>query len=132
MSKEVKKDLETKVINEEQYQFESQMFVLHELKDELETAIGNVQTVMSQEAELLDILNKDFESGAMRKHDWNKFKEGMTESKKNYEEQITRMQNKLNHIEALLTAHSKRDGETEQLISGVVEMVVSYVLIAIS
>lgn len=116
----------------EEYQFESQMYVLHEMRDELEKAISNLNTVMSQEEELLDILNKDEKNNNKRKHDWSKFKDGLGDSRKNYTTQLERMTNKLTHVDALIKIHENTGTEQEKLMSETVDMIVSYILIALS
>lgn len=99
--------------------YDDKMYMLHEMRDELKTAISNLQIVMGQENELLDILNNDTQT---RFYDWEKFKEGMYNSRQKYEVQLTKMTKRLGIVQGLIELSQNED------VGQVIKMSVSLLL----
>jgi chromosome segregation ATPase len=113
------------------YEFESKIYILHELRDELEKTIGNINEVLSQQEELKSIVQKELEHGKKSKHKWEDFVNGITQSNEEYQEQIKKLENKISHLNAILEAHAKQETDEQKDISKLVDVIVTYTLMAI-
>lgn len=113
------------------YEFESKLYILHELRDELEKTIENINEVLSQQEELKAIVQKELETGQKSKHKWEDFVKGISQSNEEYHSQIQKLENKISHLNAILDAYGKQETNEEKDISKLIDVIVTYTLLAI-
>lgn len=120
------------VINDKEYKFESKMYILHELKDELTKAMTNIDEVVSQQHELRDLIVSEIKNLNDEDGKWQRFIDGLDKSNDEYDAQKKKLTNKRNHLEAVLKLYETKTTDKDKEISKLIDTIVSYTLIAIS
>ncbi len=123
---------EENVINDKEYKFESKMYILHELKDELTKAMNNIDEVVSQQHELRDLIVSEIKNLNDEDGKWQRFIDGLDKSNDEYDVQKKKLTNKRNHLEAVLKLYETKTTDKDKEISELIDTIVSYTLIAIS
>ncbi len=113
----------------QEVQFESKMYLLYEMRDELNKTVSSIDKVIGQQEDLIALVKKNSTKKDQEK--WGDFLKGLKESNVNYTNQKVSLVNKSTYLTAVIDLFEKRETDQDKYISKIIDVMVTYTIIAL-